>query len=127
MLNQCGVACFAAAMRQTLRIYCLALRRAWHDFLHHGDMPGYVLLPWYTRWHLNFRALELFLQSGECLRLALYLTIWLLAAQILIWTQDLHGPAAAAPGMLAALWLWPWLASARRRRIATLLRHRWPG
>jgi len=114
-------------MRQILHIYCLALRRAWHDFLYHGDVPGYGVMPWYTRWQLNYRALEAFLQSGECLRLALYLTIWLLVAQILIWMQDLHGPAAAAPGMLAALWLWPWLASARRRHIAILLRHRWPG
>lgn len=114
-------------MRQILQIYCLALRRAGHDFLYHGDVPGYGVMPWCTRWQLNYRALEAFLQSGECLRLALYLTIWLLVAQILIWMQDLHGPAAAAPGMLAALWLWPWLASARRRHIAILLRHRWPG
>jgi hypothetical protein len=101
-------------------------RRACHSFLYHGDVPGYVLLPWHTRLQLNLRTLVLFLCSGECLRLSAYLTIWLLACQLLIWTRDLRGPAAAAPGMLAAVWVWPWLASARRRRIAALLNYRWP-
>jgi hypothetical protein len=103
-----------------------AARRACHDFLHHGDLPGYALLPWCTRVQLNLRALAYFLCSGECLRLATYLIIWFLAARLLVWTRDLQGPAAAAPGMLAAVWVWPWLASARRRRIAALLHHRWP-
>ena len=102
------------------------IRRACQDFCCHGDVPGYAQLPWYTRLQLDLRALVQFLFSGEGLRLSAYLAIWLLAAQLLIWTHDLRGPAAAAPGMLAAVWVWPWLASARRRRIAKLLNYRWP-
>jgi hypothetical protein len=113
-------------MLQAANTYWLLVCRAGRDFMGHGDVPGYALLPWHTRCYLNIRALELFLVSGECLRLTLYVTIWSLAAQILIWTLDLHGPAATAPGMLAAVWVWPWLAHARRRRIAELLQHRWP-
>jgi hypothetical protein len=113
-------------MAQTGHNYRLVVYQACHDFLRHSYVPGYALLPWHTRCYLNIKALELFLVSGECLRLALYMTIWSLAAQILIWTLDLHGPAATLPGMLAAVWVWPWLAHARRRRIAELLQHRWP-
>jgi hypothetical protein len=109
-----------------LHAYALMVRRAWHDLLDHGGVPGYAQLPWGTRCYLNLRALRQFLCSGECLRICFYLVIWLLAAQLLIWTRDLHGPSAAAPGLLASVWLWPWIASARRRRIAVLLRHRWP-
>jgi hypothetical protein len=113
-------------MRNLLHLCNRTVRRAVHDFLHHGDVPGYMLLPWYTRLQLDLRALVQFMFSGEGLRLAAYLAIWMLAAQLLIWTRDLRGPAAAAPGMLAAVWVWPWLASARRRRIAAILRYRWP-
>jgi hypothetical protein len=114
-------------MVQAANTYWLLVCRAGRDFMGHGDVPGYALLPWHTRCYLNIRALEYFLVSRECLRLVLYLTIWTLAAQILIWTKDLHGPAAAAPGLSAAVWVWPWLASARRRLIARLLQHRWLG
>ena len=105
----------------------LQARCAVLDFLYRGNVPGYASLPWHTRCKLNIHALAWFLRSAEFLHLATCLLIWMLAAQILIWTHDLRGPAAAAPGMLAAVWGWPWLGSARRRRIDALLQHRWPG
>ena len=111
---------------RTSNTYWLQVSRACRDFMGHGNVPGYMALPWHTRCFLNIRALECFLVSGECLRLVLYLTIWLLVSQILIWTRDLNGPAAAMPGLMAAAWVWPWLASARRRLIARLLQYRWP-
>ena len=113
-------------MVHAANIYWLRVCRACRDFMGHGNVPGYMALPWHTRCYLNIRALEYFLVSVECLRLSLYLTVWMLAAQILIWTKDLDGPAAAAPGLSAAVWVWPWIASARRRRLTALLHHRWP-
>ena len=113
-------------MAQTGQNYRLMVYQACRNFLWRGDVPGYALLPWHTRSYLDCKALMLFLFSGECLRLFLYLTVWLLVAQILIWSRDLHGPAAAVPGLSAAIWVWPWLASARCRLISKLLGYRWP-
>ena len=96
------------------------------DLLRHSQLPGYAMLPRRTRLDLNVRALLAFLWSAEALRLIGYLSVWLLASQVLIWEKDLFGPIAAALPMSAALWLWPWLAAARRRHIARLLHYRWP-
>jgi hypothetical protein len=100
-------------------------RRALRDLLRHDLLPGYRMLPWATRCSLDLRSFWLFLRSREALRLGLYVLIWLLATQILVWRLDLYGPAAAIPVSLAILWVWPWLAHARRRIIAELLQHRW--
>jgi hypothetical protein len=101
-------------------------RRALCDLLRHDLLPGYRMLPWTTRCSLDLRSFCLFLHSCEALRLGLYMLIWLLAAQTLVWQLDLYGPPAAMPVSLAMLWVWPWLAHARRRIIAELLQQRWP-
>jgi hypothetical protein len=100
--------------------------RAFRDLLRHDLLPGYRMLPWATRCSLDLRSFWLFLHSCEALRLGLYMLIWLLAAQTLVWQLDLYGPPAAMPVSLAMLWVWPWLAHARRRIIAELLQQRWP-
>jgi hypothetical protein len=100
--------------------------RAVVDLIRHNSLPGYNQLPWWTRRYIDARSLGAFVCSRQCARLALWLTAWLLASYLLVWRLDLQGPAAAAPPLLALLWLLPWVAHARRREVARLLRYRWP-
>ena len=100
---------------------------AYRDLFGHQHVPGYQHLSWPQRQRLNALALAGFLRSGECLRLLLWLVVWGLLAQILIWRLDLAIRQAVWPLSVAAVWVWPWLASARRRWIARLLKNRWPG
>ena len=109
-------------------MYKVTVQKAGHeivqsyaDLFSHNDLPGYSELPWVRRYGLNLHALGYFLCSGECLRLALYLLVWLLAGFNIVWQLDLRNSAAALPVLLACLWVWPWLASARRRWICRLL------
>ena len=109
-------------------MYKVAMQKAGHeivqsyaDLFGHNNLPGYSTLPWVTRCSLNLRALGCFLCSGECLRLVLYLLVWLLAGFNIGWWLDLRNSAAALPVLLACLWVWPWLASARRRWVCRLL------
>lgn len=95
--------------------------QSYADLFGHNNLPGYSTLPWVSRCSLNIRALGCFLCSGECLRLALYFLVWLLTGFNIVWRLDLRNSAAALPVLLACLWLWPWLASARRRWICRLL------
>ncbi len=96
--------------------------RSYADLLAHNNLPGYSTLPWVTRCGLNLRALGGFVHSGEFLRLLVYLLVWLLAGFNIVWQLDLYNAAAALPVLLACLWVWPWLADARRRWIYRLLR-----
>jgi hypothetical protein len=101
------------------------LARACTDIAAHGSLPGYSQLPWLTCRRLDVLALVAFIRSGELLRLLLWLTVWELLTHILIWSFDLAAGAAAAPPALACVWVWPWLAAARRRHIDQLLAGRW--
>ena len=112
----------AAAILQFIR----QVRCAGRDFLDHRRVPGYLHLSWRERQRLNALALAGFLRSAEGLRLALWLTAWGLLAQILIWRLDLEHRQAVWTAAAAAVWVWPWLASARRRWFTRLLRDRWP-
>ena len=114
------------SLSHILQTFIRVAGRAYRDLLRHDLLPGYRELPWGTRCMLDLRSCWLVARSREALRLGGYLLIWLLAAQTLVWKLDLYGPAAAMPVLLAALWVWPWLAHARRRIIAELLQHRWP-
>jgi hypothetical protein len=100
--------------------------RAWADALNYAGLPGYAQLPRHTRAWLNIRALGAFIASPECLRLGAYFLIWQLAAYTLVWHFDLRTAAAVLPQLLACVWVWPWLADARRRHIDRLLGGRWP-
>jgi len=91
----------------------------------HANVPGYALLPWADRCIVNIRALGVFVCSREFPRLLLWLSAWLLASYLLVWTLDLRGPRAAMLPLLGLLWVLPWIAAARRRAIARLLRYRW--
>jgi hypothetical protein len=97
------------------------------DVFRHAELPGYMLLPWTTRWHINARALLAFMSSRQFVRLSLWLIVWLLGSYLLVWAYDLRGPAAATPPLLALLWVLPWCARVRRNEVARLLQHRWPG
>jgi hypothetical protein len=96
------------------------------DIWHHGNLPGYRQCPWHTRCLLNLRSLVCTVLSIEFLRLNLYLILWLLAGFHLVWHFDLHGTAATFPLLSASVWLLPWVAAARRRRVHALLGGRWP-
>jgi hypothetical protein len=122
MLRATVSICFAVCMHSFVR----HVTKACADLCHHQELPGYALMPWTTRCGLNVRALGCFLGSGEFLRLVLYLLVWLLAGFNLVWWKDLHDSAAALPLLLACLWVWPWVAVARRRWIHRLLGGRWP-
>jgi hypothetical protein len=100
---------------------CQKIFKAYADFFRHSDLEGYQALSWVQRCAVNMRALGAFLCSGECLRLVLYLLVWLLAGFNIVWQLDLRDSAAALPLLLACLWLWPWVASARRRWVHRIL------
>lgn len=117
----------AAPFRGLLRRPIAALLRGLVDVFRHGDLPGYQQLPWITRWHINARALLAFIGSRQFVRLSLWLTVWLLGSYLLIWHYDLSGPLAAMLPSLALLWVLPCFAHARRKAVARLLQHRWPG
>ena len=109
-------------------MYKVVMQKAGHEvvqsyaaLLGHNNLPGYRELPWVTRCGLNLHALGYFLCSEECLRLVLYLLVWLLAGFNIVWQLDLRNSAAALPVLLACLWVWPWLASARRRWVCHIL------
>jgi hypothetical protein len=114
--------CSAGAMKVLVR----NLTEICADLWYHGDLPGYQACPWRTRCLLNLHALADMLLSAEFLRLTLYLILWLLAGFHLVWHFDLHGTAATFPLLSASLWLFPWFAAARRRRIHARLGGRWP-
>jgi hypothetical protein len=101
------------------------LRTAARNVAAHGDVPGYDQLPPVMRLRLNTMAFIRFLGSAACVHLLCALGTWLLVTYILIWTNDLRGPVAAALPSAALLWLLPWLAAIRRRQIARLLGGRW--
>lgn len=71
------------------------------------------------------RALLSFLCSAEFLRMLICITVWQLTAYIVIWTFDLGTRRAALLLLLCCLWVWPWLAAARRRHIDLKLGGRW--
>jgi hypothetical protein len=108
-------------MRRTIHDIPPTVVEAYADIFRHSDVPGYKALSWVDRCSLNMRALKCFLCSAECLRLLLYLLVWLLAGFNIAWQLDLRDSAAAMPLLLACLWLWPWVASARWRWISFLL------
>lgn len=96
------------------------------DLWYHDNLPGYQQLSWRFRCLLNLRSLVCMILSVEFLRLSLYLILWLLAGFHLVWGFDLRGTAATFPLLSACLWLFPWFATERRRRIHMLLGGRWP-
>ena len=102
------------------------LREICFDLWYHRAIPGYETLPAPLRWRINLQALSGFLLSTEFVRLLLYLSVWLLAGFCVVWSLDLHGGASVWPITTACVWLYPWVAAARRRRIARLLGGRWP-
>jgi len=93
---------------------------------YHHDLPGYRQCSWRTRCLLNLKSLAGMCLSAEFLRGILYLMLWLLAGFHLVWHFDLRGTAATLPLLSACLWLLPWFAAARRRRMHALLGGRWP-
>ncbi|MDP7271226.1 MAG: hypothetical protein QGG65_07795 [Gammaproteobacteria bacterium] len=101
------------------------LARAYTNFAGHGLLPGYMQMPLLTRLGLNLRALAAFCCTEEFFRLLACITIWQLVAYIFIWKFDFGLRPAALASALACLWVWPWLAAARRRHIDRLLRQRW--
>lgn len=102
------------------------LQRAVTDLCGHGNLPGYRQLGALERQQLNVQALLQFVCSGECFRLLTYLGIWLLAAHIIVWRNDLQGTAAVLLPVSALGWVMPWVAGARRRFLARLLGRHWP-
>jgi hypothetical protein len=102
------------------------LRHALLDITQHNGIPGYQLMPCATRWRLNLHSLVLFVASVTFVRVALWLSAWLLAGCILVWHLDVRGPATLLPAWTACLWLWPCCASIRRGLIRKLLGNRWP-
>lgn len=102
------------------------ITRAYRDLFYHQRVSGYQHLSWRQRQRLNALAMAGFIRSAECLRLLLWVIVWGLVSQILIWRMDLGARQAVWPVSAAAVWVWPWLASARRRWFAHLLKDRWP-
>ena len=116
---------FTSAMPRYLQTAGKLLRLAARNVAGHADAPGYRQLPWLSRCRLNLQSFVMFLCSAACLHVFCALTIWLLVSYIVIWTNDLVGPAAAWLPSAALFWLLPWLGAIRRRRIAELLGGRW--
>ena len=89
------------------------------------SLENLAQLDWLQRCLLNARALGKLTLSLEFSRMLLWLTAWLLASYNLIWLcgwREVDAVIMAAGGLL---WLLPWLATVRRRHIATLLGNRW--
>ena len=108
-----------------MRFLLRHLRHTGYDFWYHRFVPGYEGLDWSERLRLDALALVKFCTSPEALRALLSLTVWLLAGYHLVWYLDLRGVATAWPIITASVWLYPWLANARRRQINRLLGCRW--
>ena len=106
--------------------YTTAVIRCFNTVFCHRDVPGYTQLCFLDRLCLDFRSLRLFFRSVESLRLALWLTAWILAGYLLIFHWDVQGVAACWPLWSAALLALLRCAVLRRRYIDTLLNSRWP-
>jgi hypothetical protein len=112
----------ASSARSGLRQAASAYSQAVLDLVEYRGLPGYAASGGWTRLCLDMQALGTFVCSVACARLLLWLIVWQLASYLLVWTFDLYGPAAAAPSLLALLWVLPWVAHARHREITRLLR-----
>ena len=101
------------------------LRRRCRDFLGQKNPPGFAKLSWLQKQRLNGRALTAFFCTFSALRLLLWIIVWSLSTQLLIWRLDLREGPGVLLVSLATVWAWPWLSRSRRWHIALLLRRGW--
>lgn len=83
--------------------------------------PGLALLDRHLRLHLRLRALRCFVASIECVRMLLYLSVWILAGLHLIWWLDRPPPDQVLAVCSAWPWLWLWTTHASHRWVQSLL------
>ena len=94
------------------------------DLLTYDNLPGYRRLSWRARKRADARAAWAILTSRACLRYVLWVGAATLAMYVLTWRLDFAGAGRdllrAMPGLLSL----PWVASSRRRQIASTFRFR---
>ncbi len=97
--------------------------RGWHDLVRFGAIPGYKARSWLERKRLDFAAFWYLLGSVRFRCAVLSLVGVQLLVLSLAWHWDLAGWRRDLLRVAPALLTLPWLATARRVVIESLLRH----
>ncbi|MBT8440909.1 MAG: hypothetical protein KJO76_00880 [Gammaproteobacteria bacterium] len=92
--------------------------------LTYDNLPGYRRLSWRDRKRVDIAATFTLLRSRTFLRGALCVAIAVAIAHILTWRYDMYGARRDLLRVAPILLSLPWLATARRKHVASTLRFR---
>jgi hypothetical protein len=94
------------------------------DLLAYDRIPGYRRLPWFERKRLDLRFILSLILSHSFWRGAFGVGVASTLVHVLIWRTDIDAPQADLLRTLPVFLPVPWIMSARRKKIVSLLRFR---
>lgn len=92
--------------------------------LTYDNLPGYRRLSWPDRKRVDIAAAFTLFRSRAFLRGAFYTSVAVVVAYVVTWRYDMHGAGRDLLRVAPILFSLPWIATARRKHILSILRFR---
>jgi hypothetical protein len=92
--------------------------------LTYDNLPGYRRLSWLDRKRVDIAVVFTLLRSRVFLRGVFYIGVATVVAYVVTWSYDMHGAGRDLLRVAPILFSLPWIATARRKYVASILRFR---
>jgi hypothetical protein len=92
--------------------------------LTYDNLPGYRRLSWLDRKRVDIAAAFILFRSRAFLRGAFYTSVAMVVAYVVTWRYDMYGAGRDLLRVAPILLSLPWIATARRKHILSILRFR---